>query len=150
MHLRLQERKKVSMKSYFYHVQINIDFTNVSFYKDLLSFLGWKVIFEETDVIGFRSGKNGDLWFVANLKNEQNDYDKIGVNHVAIRVDTMQAIDSTTNFFKGKNIKTLFETPKHRPEFASNDNETYYQLMFESPDKILFEIVYIGSKGNHH
>ncbi len=40
----------------------------------------------------------------------------------------------------------LFGTPKHRVEFADSPKETYYQIMFESPDKILFEIVYKGEK----
>ena len=37
----------------------------------------------------------------------------------------------------------LFETPRYRPDFSSEPN-TYYQIMFESPDRILFEIVYVG------
>ena len=40
----------------------------------------------------------------------------------------------------------LFETPRHRPEFAESDGHTYYQVMFASPDGILFEIVYVGPK----
>jgi hypothetical protein len=39
----------------------------------------------------------------------------------------------------------LFETPRHRPEFSSEDS-TYYQIMFESPDRILLEFVYTGPK----
>ncbi len=34
--------------------------------------------------------------------------------------------------------------PHHRPEFAMNEKYTYYQVMFETPDRILFEIVYMG------
>ena len=27
-----------------------------------------------------------------------------------------------------------------------SESETYYQVMFESPDKVLFEVVYTGAK----
>ena len=43
-------------------------------------------------------------------------------------------------------LRTLFETPRHRPDFAHGEDTTYYQVMFESPDRILFEIVYTGPK----
>jgi hypothetical protein len=43
-------------------------------------------------------------------------------------------------------IQALFDTPRHRPEFCSSPDNTYYQVMFESPDRILFEVVYTGPK----
>ena len=36
---------------------------------------------------------------------------------------------------------TLFETPRHRAEFTNSPEQTYYQVMFETPDRILVEIV---------
>jgi hypothetical protein len=48
-------------------------------------------------------------------------------------------------WLKESGIPHLFETPRHRPEFSEGDN-TYYQVMFESPDRILFEVVYTGPK----
>ena len=134
------------MKSHFYHIQVNIDFKNVSFYKDLLSFLGWSVIFETNDTIGFKSGTNGDLWFVNSQKKEQTDYDKMGMNHVSIRVEKQSDLDQVISFLNEKHVTMLFGTPKHRPEFTSEKDHTYYQVMFSSPDNILFEIVYIGPK----
>lgn len=44
-----------------------------------------------------------------------------------------------------KGVSTLFETPRHRPDFMSEGN-TNCQIMFESPDHILFEVVYKGPK----
>lgn len=134
------------MKSFFYHIQVNIDFKNVSFYKNLFSFMGWSVIFEMSDTIGFKSEKNGDLWFVNSQKKEQTDYDKMGMNHVAIRVEQQSDIDQIVTFLKDKQTSVLFDTPKHRPEFTAKEGETYYQVMFKSLDNILFEIVYIGVK----
>ena len=40
----------------------------------------------------------------------------------------------------------LFETPRHRPDFARSADQTYYQVMFEIPDHILLEVVYTGRK----
>lgn len=118
-----------------------------------MEFMGWSLIFENKGVVGkyngvagYKSSTNGDLWFCDSTNKEMNDYDRIGVNHISIRVDTQKDVDSTIEFLGSRNVKTLFNTPRHRPEFCSQENETYYQIMFESPDKILFEIVYIGPK----
>lgn len=108
--------------------------------------MGWGVIFETDEVIGYKSDENGDLWFSKTDKNTVNDYDAKGVNHISIRVATMSDVDEIKDYLEKNNIKMLFDTPKHRPEFAASENETYYQVMFESPDKILFEVVYIGDK----
>jgi len=111
-----------------------------------MTFLGWSIIFEEKHVSGYKSEKTGDIWFVESSKIEKLDYDNVGVNHISIRVENQSDVDSTLNFLKNYHITALFDTPKHRPEFTSSKDETYYQIMFESPDKILWEIVYIGPK----
>lgn len=134
------------MNSYFYHVQINVDFKkNYLFYKELMEFLGWKIIFATDDTAGYKSETNGDLWFVDSLKKKVGDYDEVGLSHIAIRVEQQSDVDDVNAFLNSKGIKTLFDTPRHRPEFSSK-KETYYQIIFESPDKIQIEIVYIGEK----
>ena len=55
-------------------------------------------------------------------------------------------VDEAVTFLLAKNIPALFDTPRHRPEFSIGPDDTYYQVMFETPDKILIEIVYIGPK----
>ncbi len=134
------------MNSFFYHIQINISFANLSFYKDLMAFLGWSVIFETPDTIGFKSEHNGDLWFIDNTSKENINYDKKGMNHLAIRVEKSAAIDDVVEYLQEHNIAPLFDTPRHRPEFTSETTNTYYQVMFASPDNVLFEVVYIGAK----
>lgn len=50
------------MKSTFYHLQCNIDYTNIDFYRNLFGTLGWSVIFEDLEVVlGFSSNPNGDI-----------------------------------------------------------------------------------------
>ncbi len=134
------------MKSYIYHLQLNISFANLAFYKGLFAFLGWSIIFETLDTIGFKSNHNGDLWFVDNSSMEKLDYDKKGMNHLSIRVEKQSNLDQVVSYLKENNIESLFDTPRHRPEFTSAQNETYYQVMFATPDNLLFEIVYIGAK----
>ncbi len=133
------------MTSYLNHLQVNINLKNLSFYKDLMTFLGWSVIFEDKDVIGYKSDRKGDLWFTPKTKDTANDYDGVGVNHISIGVNSIKDVDQVVKYLKNKKIDRLFDTPRHRPEFASV-GKTYYQIMFESPDKILFEIVYTGPK----
>ncbi len=132
------------MNSYLYHLQLNINFDNLDFYKGLMEFMGWNVIFEIDTVIGYKNKTNGDLWFVKSENLEHTNYDSIGVNHISLRVDEISNVDEIKNYLETNNTQMLFNTPKHRPEFSHKPDQTYYQIMFESPDKILFEIVYIG------
>ncbi len=135
------------MKSFVYHIQINIDFEkNKQFYVELMEFLGWKSIFITEDTMGYKSGTNGDVWFCDSIKTNFSDYDNFGLNHIAIRVSNEKDIDDIVEFLDSKGVQPLFDTPRHRPEFSSEKTETYYQVIFETPDKVQFEIVYIGPK----
>jgi catechol 2,3-dioxygenase-like lactoylglutathione lyase family enzyme len=68
------------------------------------------------------------------------------MNHLGIAVDSQAEVDQAAAYLAGKGIEALFETPRHRPDFASSEKDTYYQVMFKSPDNILFEVVYTGPK----
>lgn len=81
------------MKSHLYHLQVNIDFANRSFYQELMTFLGWEVIFATADVVGYKNTQSGDIWFCKAIKNEQGDYDKTGVNQISIRVESIGDVD---------------------------------------------------------
>ncbi len=134
------------MKSSLYHLQLNIDYKNISFYKELFTFLNWTVIFEMPGLIGFKSSTKEDIWFVECNVKDQPNYDAIGLNHISVKVETQSNIDESVEYLLSKGIETLFDTPKHRAEFSSSPDDTYYQVMFKSPDNILFEIVYVGPK----
>ena len=131
-------------KTAFGHMVVNIQEVNQSFYKDLFNFLGWKVLLNDPKVLGIEDENKVSLWFAEPIKKVNNDYDGIGMNHLAISVLSQAAVDETVAYLQKHNIKMLFETPRHRPEFCGNTDETYYQVMFESPDRILFEVVYTG------
>ena len=133
-------------KSTLGHLVINIIKENQVFYKEILSFLGWKIIVDHPGMLGIEDRNGVSLWFTNQIKKVNNDYDGVGMNHLAISVSSQLAVDETVAYLQKNNIKMLFETPRHRPEFCSSPAETYYQVMFESPDRILFEVVYTGPR----
>ena len=134
------------MKSKLGHFQINVNPTNLPFYKNLFEFLGWNSIADSADMFAAEVDGGASLWFMAGLKPQVTDYDGYGVNHIAIHVDAQKDVDTAVNYLMQNDVACLFETPRHRPDFASDPATTYYQVMFESPDHILFEIVYMGKK----
>lgn len=134
------------MKSGLYHVQVNIQPQNLPFYKDLTAFLGWNVLYEGDGMLGVAGSNGASLWFVPQMKAAANDYDGPGTNHLGIGVESQADVDSAAAYLKEKGVARLFETPRHRPEFSSGDGQTYYQVMFASPDNLLFEVVYTGPK----
>lgn len=136
------------MKSTLSHIQFNIDFKNADFYKNLMQFLGWAEIYAAEGVIGYNdsSDKGASIWFLKSKTSEIHGHGKAGLNHIGIHVDNQSDVDKVVEYLKDNNVKALYDTPRHRPEFAFVEGDTYYQVMFESPDKILFEVVYTGPK----
>jgi catechol 2,3-dioxygenase-like lactoylglutathione lyase family enzyme len=134
------------IKSHAGHMQINIDLQNLPFYKDLLGLLGWSVLYEDPNILGMGDPNGVSLWFAGVTKDVQNDYDSVGMNHLGISVDEQSSVDEVVNYLKEHGVPALFETPRHRPEFCQDAAHTYYQVMFESPDRVLLEVVYTGPK----
>ena len=126
------------------HIQFNVQEANLAFYRDLLLFLGWKLIGEWPGMFGAGSGNGESLWFSGAVKDVSNDYDGPGMNHLAFAAASIADVDAAAEYLAAHGVPALFDTPRHRPEFARDAHSTYYQVMFESPDRILFEIVYIG------
>ncbi|CAN5717643.1 hypothetical protein BH10CHL1_BH10CHL1_49060 [soil metagenome] len=134
------------MQSKFGHIQFNIQAAHMPFYKDLLAFLGWKTIVAAEDVLGVVDAHGGSLWFSGHVKDVGNDYDGPGMNHFAISVTQQTDVDAAATYLREQGLALLFDTPQHRAEFSQGPEHTYYQVMFESPDRILLEVVYIGPK----
>jgi catechol 2,3-dioxygenase-like lactoylglutathione lyase family enzyme len=134
------------METRFAHIQFNVQAANLPFYKDLMTFLGWGPINEGEGFFG-AWGKNGEsLWFVGSVKDVSNDYDGPGMNHIGIGAASSADVDAVVTYLAERGVERLFETPRHRPEFAGGEDQTYYQVMFETPDRILVEVVYTGPK----
>ena len=134
------------MQSKFGHIQVNIQAAHVPFYKELFDFLGWKTIAAAEEMLGVLDAHGGSLWFIGQAKEVHNDYDGPGMNHLAISVAQQTDVDAATTYLREQGVALLFDTPQHRAEFSQGPEHTYYQVMFESPDRILLEIVYTGPK----
>jgi catechol 2,3-dioxygenase-like lactoylglutathione lyase family enzyme len=135
------------MRTHFGHVQFNVRPENLPFYKDLFGFLGWQMLYEGPGMLGVGDSGKGSLWFASEgLKDAANDYDGPGMNHIGIGTETQADVDAAAAYIAERGVPALFETPRHRPEFAGGDGQTYYQVMFETPDRILVEVVYTGAR----
>jgi catechol 2,3-dioxygenase-like lactoylglutathione lyase family enzyme len=134
------------MKSHFAHMQLNVQPGNLSFYKDLFTFMGWKIVYDDDNYFGVADGNRTSLWFSGEVKDVAYDYDGPGLNHIGIGVSAQSDVDRAASYVAERGIQHLFETPRHRPDFSGDGPNTYYQVMFETPDRILVEIVYTGPK----
>lgn len=134
------------MQSKLGHLQFNIAAANLPFYQALMAFLEWRTIAEMENVIGVLDPNGVSLWFIGYANDAQNDYDGAGLNHLAFSVATQSDVDRAAAYLTAQGVTLLFDTPQHRPEFAQGPDQTYYQVMFESPDRILLEVVYTGPK----
>lgn len=134
------------MKSGIAHIQVNVNPDNLPFYDELTSYLGWETLYSDDGMLGVMGANNVSVWFVDQVNNVKNDYDGPGTNHISFGVDQQSDVDEVASWLKDRGVEHLFETPRHRPEFSHDETNTYYQVMFESPDKLLFEVVYTGPK----
>lgn len=128
------------------HLQVNVHQKNLPFYNGFFTFLGWQPIFSNESFEAFNSESDTSIWFLAGAKDVPNDPDGPGVNHIALAADSQDAVNATVTYLGEHGVDCLFGTPCHRPDFAQSETDTYYQVMFASPDGILFEHVYIGPK----
>jgi catechol 2,3-dioxygenase-like lactoylglutathione lyase family enzyme len=123
-----------------------IDDKNRGFYRDLFGFLGWRILYDAEGMIAVGDSNGVSLWFGSATKDIANDYDGPGLNHFAIGTATQGEVDEAAAYLSEKGVAHLFETPRHRPDFSQDESSTYYQVMFETPDRLLVEIVYTGPK----
>ncbi len=133
------------MQSNLGHLVFSVQPANMPFYKNLMIFLGWSTLYDSPEMLGFGDKNTVSLWFGGATKEGSNDYDAPGVNHIAISIAAQADVDAAAAHLSVQGIAMLFETPRHRPDFMPPP-QTYYQIMFESPDRILFEVVYTGPK----
>ena len=138
------------MGSWIHHLLFRIDMANVPFYRDLFTTLGWDVAQEDEDVLGV-VGANGELIEFTGTYHPDvtNDYDGNGLNHLAVGVESVADVDAFVAYMAERGIVPLFGTPRHRPDFAkysTAEDGDYYQVMFESPDTILLEVIFAGPR----
>ena len=135
------------MQSKISHIQFNVQAANLPFYKDLLAFAGLQTLYDGEEMLGVGDDNETSLWFSGSVRDVLNNYDGPGMNHLALEVPAQSDVDAAVAWLAERGVPALFGTPRHNPEFSSAER-TYYQVMFESPDRILFEIVYMGPKAD--
>ncbi len=139
------------MKVSVYHIQLNVSYPKISlpFYKKLFSYLEYKIIDESNEHIGVSNG-NTDFWIIATDKkylDKKFHRKATGLNHISFRVNSKEEVDKFVSDFLNRNkIKTLYDGPKHFPEYSKG----YYAVFFEDPDRIKLEIAYIPKKANRN
>ncbi len=124
------------------HLQLNVSPANFDYYRRLLTQLGFQVPESDGYVSGFGDGVS--LWFIGSDVAEQQDHDHRGVNHISINADAVADVDAAAALLADLETEALFGTPQRRDDFIGGGETDYYQVMFRSPDGILFEVVYTG------
>jgi len=131
------------MKSKLGHVYLYIFNLKKSydFYKEFLELLDYKEMVNKD--WGFSFINDGlSIWFEQARKGHvEKGYHRkrIGLNHLAFRVNSKEEVDKFHNDFLKKNkIPTLYDTPKPFPEY----DKGYYAVFFEDPDRIKLEVAY--------
>ena len=124
------------MKASLDHVKINV--SDVGFYKNFLTYLGFEIYKEHPGGFGVKKGEIG-IWVYSTPGQHIRDfnYQTTGLNHLAFKVESKEAVNKFyKDYLLPKRISVLDE-PKEYPY-----EEGYYAVFFEDPDHIKLEVVY--------
>ncbi len=129
------------------HIEINVKDLEASsaFWSKFLAHLEWTQ-FEvgHPAVKGFRAPDGTNVFLVQTEgKFIDSGYHRkhIGMNHVALRLDSVEKVDAFATFLKENQISILYgDGPK---DYSSEyGKERYYAVFLEDPDRIKIEVVY--------
>lgn len=132
------------MKASLQHIQVNVsDEAGLKWYKELLKYMGWKVIMEEKEFAGFTNGGVGsDIWVnLVEKKYLKKTFHRkaAGLNHLAFYVATKKGVEKfCEEFVKAKKLPTLYGSPKAMTEYGPK----YFAVYFEGPDRVKIEVMY--------
>jgi catechol 2,3-dioxygenase-like lactoylglutathione lyase family enzyme len=123
------------------HVGIEVSNLDNSkkFYKALLGVLGFKIIMDTADGVGF-SNQSFQVWVSQLLERRVKRRAPTGeefvvADHLAILVQDKGTVDVVAREMKKKGFKALFPCEEH-PEFEPG----YYAVSFSDPDNYVIEI----------
>ncbi len=132
------------MKASVYHIQLNVRDAAASlpFYKDLLGYLDYRLLYEGRGVAGFGDGA-ADIWLIETDRRHAGagfHRKRTGINHLAFRVERRDDVDRfSEEFMRPRGIAALYSTPRDFPEYA----EGYYAVFFEDPDRVKLEVAHV-------
>jgi catechol 2,3-dioxygenase-like lactoylglutathione lyase family enzyme len=104
-----------------------------TFYDKLLKFLGFKVLDEYEDAIGWTNGKTR-LWIgPADVKGREHKYriGDVGFNHYAFELRSRKDVDDLQSFLETEGIKIV--------DPAAEYYDDYYAVFFLDPDGMKLE-----------
>ena len=128
------------MPASFTHLSLNV--TDVAFYKDLLTYLGFRHEDEYKYGFGMTDGTVSIWVFKADAKYQKAPFHRkaVGVNHIAFRVKKKEAVDAFyREYLLVRQIPVLYGGPAEHPEYEPG----YYAVYFEDPDRSKVEVMYL-------
>ena len=131
------------MKTFLYHVQINVGGPDaIAFYRELFAFLDYRVVVETHDLLGVSNGTT-DFWMIATPPDRRAarfHRKNPGINHVCFGVRERGDVDRfVAEFMRPRGITTLYDSPRDYPEYRPG----YYAVFFEDPDRLKIEVAHV-------
>jgi catechol 2,3-dioxygenase-like lactoylglutathione lyase family enzyme len=122
------------------HLSITVsDFeASKKFYGSVLKFLGFKLLDEYEDAIGWTNGKTRIWISAAEPKGKKHPYHfgDIGFHHYAFRLSSQKDVDALQKFLKKMGAKIV--------DPAGEYYKDYYGVYFEDPDGLELEGMWYG------
>lgn len=122
------------------HLSISVsDFRrSKAFYGRVLGFLGFKVLDEYEDAIGWTNGKTRVWISSADAKGKQRKYrfGDIGFHHYAFRLGSRKDVNDLQRFLERMGAKIVDPSGEYYPN--------YYGVYFEDPDGLELEGMWYG------
>lgn len=123
------------------HVELNVSqlARSVAFYDRLFGHLGCAKRHEFKNGAGWSNGETTFFVFQTEPRHAGRPYHRggTGLNHVAFRAPSRDAVDRFYEEFLGK--ACLYGGPKDYSEYRDG----YYAVYFEDPDRVKIEYAYI-------
>ncbi len=138
-----KSRRSPSSSEPLHHIEINVSDLRSSseFYEGFLSWLGYKRVLEEKEIVGWRKGR-ARIFIVQcgwDFRSSGFHRKRVGLNHIAFRAPTRRMVDDFYhNYLLPKKVPILYGGTKEWPEYEGG----YYAVYFEDPDRIKLELAY--------
>lgn len=128
------------------HIEINVaNLEKTKRFYDIFLAPLWRNISSASDSsIGYKAPDKTHIFFVqVDEKYTDTDFHRkhIGLNHLAFRVDSIDAVDEMASYLDSKNISLLY-ADRNRDYAEEYWMDEYYAIFCEDPDRIKVEIVY--------
>lgn len=107
------------------------------FYGRLLKFLGFKILDEFDDSMGWTNGVTR-LWISKAEKKKKYHFGDPGFHHYAFRLGARKEVDELQKFLKKNEVKIV--------DAADEYYKDYYGVYFEDPDGLELEGMWYGKK----